>query len=76
MNLREILEKAGIASGLATMAIDAIAEKVNRDLERQLAETQTKLEDAEGRLSLALVALDEALARERDLVARLGKEEQ
>lgn len=62
MNLRDILEKAGIATGLADMAISAIADKVNRELEAKLVEVQERLRQAEE-------DRDQAYARIRELNA-------
>jgi uncharacterized coiled-coil DUF342 family protein len=62
MNLKDVLEKAGIAAGLADLAISAIADKVNRELEAKIVEVQEQLRRAEE-------DRDQAYARVRELHA-------
>jgi len=85
MNLRDMLEKAGIASSLANLAIDAIAEKVNSEIEDKYVDASAKAlvekdraDDLQRQLDKVLVELraaeterDMATMRERALILKV-----
>jgi hypothetical protein len=65
MSLRDMLEKAGIASSLANLALDAIAEKINRELEEKYVDACAKALIEKGRADDLRRQLDAALVELR-----------
>jgi predicted membrane chloride channel (bestrophin family) len=59
-NLKEIFGKAGVGVGLAEMAIDAIAAKINKELEEAVAEARLEKLRDEDRVRSLRALLDEA----------------
>jgi hypothetical protein len=66
-NLKEIFGKAGVGVGLAEMAIDAIAAKINKELEEAVAEARLEKLRDEDRVRSLRALLDEAEIKIKNL---------
>jgi hypothetical protein len=66
-NLKEIFSKAGVGVGLAEMAIDAIAAKINKELEEAVAEARLEKLRDEDRVRSLRALLDEAEIKIKNL---------
>jgi hypothetical protein len=66
-NLKEICGKAGVGVGLAEMAIDAIAAKINKELEEAVAEARLEKLRDEDRVRSLRALLDEAEIKIKNL---------